>query len=143
MISPIEETTVQRYDLQFGTNVIGTRVAFLFSASLSLTTHNHLLLTGHWLFTKLLLPVLFAATDASPTNEKARVVTVSSSANYLTKGLDFEAFADGPQRKKYNEWDLYYKSKFVSGTCQFLVFISDKRLIDVGLCRVMWWWRVS
>jgi retinol dehydrogenase 12 len=75
-----------------------------------------LLLTGHWLFTKLLLPALFAATDASPTNEKARVVTVSSSANYLTKGLDFEAFADGPQRKKHDQWELYSKSKFVCGT---------------------------
>jgi hypothetical protein len=70
---------------------------------------------GHWLFTTLLLPALFAATDASPTHEKARVVTVSSSANYLTKGLDFEAFADGPQRRKYNIWELYNKSKFVGG----------------------------
>ncbi|KAH9973111.1 NAD-P-binding protein [Lactifluus volemus] len=88
MITPMEETTVQNYDMQFGTNVI-----------------------GHWLFTTLLLPALFAATDASPTHEKARIVTVSSSANYLTNELDFDAFADGPQRKKYNPWDLYYKSK--------------------------------
>ncbi|KAI9435207.1 NAD(P)-binding protein [Russula earlei] len=89
MIPPVEETTVQKYDLQFGTNVI-----------------------GHWLFTILLLPALFAATDASTTHEKARVVTVSSSANYLTNGLDFEAFADSPQRKKYDKWELYSKSKF-------------------------------
>jgi len=88
MVAPVEETTVQKYDLQFGTNVV-----------------------GHWLFTTLLLPALFAATDASPTREKARVVTVSSSANYLTKGLDFEAFADGPQRRKYDNWVLYNKSK--------------------------------
>jgi len=89
MAPPAEETTVQKYDLQFGTNVI-----------------------GHWLFTKLLLPVLIAATDVSPTHEKARVVTVSSSANYLTKGLDFEAFVDGPGRSKYQIWELYNKSKF-------------------------------
>jgi len=61
-----------------------------------------------------LLPALFAATDASPTGEKARVVTVSSSANYLTKGLDFEAFTEGPQRTKCGKWELYNKSKFVS-----------------------------
>ena len=69
---------------------------------------------GHWLFTTLLLPALFAATEVSPTREKARVVNVSSSANYLTKELDFEAFEDGPQRRKYNIWELYNKSKFVS-----------------------------
>jgi len=70
---------------------------------------------GHWLFTTLLSPALFAATDASPTHEKARIVTVSSSANYLSKGLDFDAFVDGPQRRKYNIWELYNKSKFVGG----------------------------
>ncbi|KAI9442859.1 NAD(P)-binding protein [Lactarius psammicola] len=89
MISPKEQVTAQKYDLQFGTNVI-----------------------GHWLFTVLLLPALLAATDASPSHEKARIVTVSSSANYLTKGLDFDGIADGPGRTQYNEWELYNKSKF-------------------------------
>ncbi|KAI9435208.1 NAD(P)-binding protein [Russula earlei] len=93
MVPPVEETTVQKYDLQFGTNVI-----------------------GHWLFTILLLPALFAATDASTTHEKARVVTVSSSANYLTNGLDFEAFTDGPRRRKYGKWELYHKSKLIVST---------------------------
>lgn len=89
MVTPKEQVTAQKYDMQFGTNVI-----------------------GHWVFTQLLLPALFAATDASPSHEKARVVTVSSSANYLAKGLDFDAIADGPERIKYNEWELYNKSKF-------------------------------
>ena len=71
---------------------------------------------GHWLFTQLLLPTLFAATDASSTHEKARIVTVSSSANYLTTGIDFDAIADGPERTKYGEWELYNKSKFVRRT---------------------------
>ncbi|KAI9434778.1 NAD(P)-binding protein [Lactarius indigo] len=88
MMSPKEQVTTQKYDLQFGTNVI-----------------------GHWLFTELLLPALFAATDASPSHEKARVVTVSSSANYFTTGLDFDAIADGPKRTKYSELGLYSKSK--------------------------------
>ncbi|KAH9053026.1 hypothetical protein EDB87DRAFT_319123 [Lactarius vividus] len=89
MMSPKEQVTVQKYDMQFGTNVI-----------------------GHWLFTQLLLPALYAATDASPSHEKARVVTVSSSANYLTNGLDFYAIADGPERAQYSEYELYNKSKF-------------------------------
>jgi hypothetical protein len=40
-------------------------------------------------------------------------VTVSSSANYLTTGLDYYAIADGPERAKYSELELYNKSKFV------------------------------
>jgi len=89
MACPMDQTTAQKYDMQFGTNVIGP-----------------------WLFTQLLLPALFAATDASPSHEKARVVMVSSAANYLTKGLDFDAIADSPGRLKYNEWEWYNKSKF-------------------------------
>ncbi|KAH9991371.1 NAD-binding protein [Russula vinacea] len=88
MVPPVEDITVQKYDMQFGTNVV-----------------------GHWLFTKLLLPALLAVTDASPTREKARVVTVSSSANYFTNDIDFEAITDGPKRRKYNPWNLYNKSK--------------------------------
>jgi retinol dehydrogenase-12 len=80
---------------------------------------------GHWLFTNLLLPALFAATEASPSHEKARIVTVSSSANYLTKGLDFDAIADGPERKKYSEWELYNKSKFVRRTEMLPTFVFD------------------
>jgi retinol dehydrogenase-12 len=76
---------------------------------------------GHWLFTKLLLPALFAATDASSSHEKARIVTVSSSANYLTKGIDFDAIVDGPERIKYGEWELYNKSKFVRRTELLLI----------------------
>ncbi|KAI9437373.1 NAD(P)-binding protein [Lactarius psammicola] len=89
MMSPKEQVTAQKFDMQFGTNVI-----------------------GHWLFTVLLLPVLFAATDASPSHEKARVVTVSSSSNYLTNSLDFDGIADGPERTQYSELELYNKSKF-------------------------------
>ena len=72
--------------------------------------------SGHWLFTQLLLPALFAATDASPSHEKARVVTVSSAANYVTSGIDFDAIVDGPGRTKYTVYELYNKSKFVRRT---------------------------
>jgi hypothetical protein len=59
------------------------------------------------------LPALFAATDASPTHEKARVVTVSSSSNYFAKEIDFEAIVDGPTRRKSDPWTLYHSSKLV------------------------------
>jgi len=56
---------------------------------------------------------LFAATDASSTREKARVVTASSSANYLAKDIDFEAIADGLKRRENSSWNLYNRSKLV------------------------------
>ena len=107
MVSPKELLTAQQYDLQFGTNVIGK---FLSSSGQLIARLGY---TGPWLFTQLLLPALFAATNASPSHEKARVVTVSSSASYSTTGIDFDAIADGPGRTKYGEWELYNKSKFV------------------------------
>ena len=71
-----------------------------------------------------MLPALFAATDASPSHEKARVVTVSSAASYFTNALDFDAIADGPGRTKYRQWELYNKSKFVRRTQILLIFLS-------------------
>ena len=112
MVTPKEQVTAQQYDMQFGTNVIGK---VYFSSSGSLIARIGLT-TGPWLFTQLLLPALFAASDASSTHEKARIVTVSSSAGYLTPGLDFNAMTDGPERTKYSEFELYNKSKFVRVT---------------------------
>jgi hypothetical protein len=96
---------------------------------------------GHWLFTTLLLPALFAATEASPTHEKARVVNVSSSASYLTKGLDFEALEDGPQRRKYSAWELYNKSKFVSVLDIDPWFLLLTGWPEIAVCRAMLSWR--
>ncbi|PBK84749.1 NAD(P)-binding protein [Armillaria gallica] len=84
MLSPMEMLTKQGYDLQFGTNVI-----------------------GHFHFTKLVLPALLAA--ATPT-EKARVITTSSSANYMGT-LNFDLWADGPARNKKAPGDMYVQSK--------------------------------
>ena len=50
-------------------------------------------------------------------------MTVSSSANYLTKGIDYDAIVDGPARTKYGEWELYNKSKFVRSP-EFLPILS-------------------
>ncbi|KAH8981078.1 NAD(P)-binding protein [Lactarius akahatsu] len=102
MVPPKEQVTVQTYDMQFGTNVIG----------------NYLSSSGHWLLTELLLPALFAATDASPSHEKARIVT----------GLDFDPLADGPTRTRYGELELYNKSKFgnVDVACELARRYGDK-----------------
>jgi retinol dehydrogenase-12 len=111
MVPPVEDITVQTYDSQFGTNVVGERVIVY---PLHMEAHVPIdKCLGHWLFTKLLLPALLAATDASPTREKSRVVTVSSSANYLAKEIDFEAIVDGPKRRKNDAWTLYNRSKLV------------------------------
>ena len=134
MIPPVEEITVQKYDMQFGTNVVGVcRCLPSSNDSASLTR----LVQGHWLFTKLLLPALLAVTDASPTREKARVVTVSSGASYLTNDIDFEAITDGSKRRKYDPWNLYFKSKLVGvNNVPFLVVLLTGSLA-LAACRVM------
>lgn len=136
MIPPVEEVTVQKYDSQFGTNVMGACViVYHLHIQADIPIHE---CVGHWLFTKLLLPALFAATDASPTREKARVVTVSSSANYLAKEIDFEAIVDGPTRRKNDIWTLYNRSKLV-GVHDVILLIFADRLAGVAVCRVTLW----
>ena len=109
-IPPIEDLTTDGYDLQFGTNVIGTfgrRIKHL-----TTSTHpSHS--TGHHYFTKLLLPILIST--AKNTNSKTRVVTTSSSAHLLSTKVDYETLRDGPKRKSLGRLHLYEQSKFVSG----------------------------
>ncbi|KAF8799007.1 NAD(P)-binding protein [Phlegmacium glaucopus] len=87
MVPPVEQVTVQGYDLQFGTNVL-----------------------GHFYFTKLLLPTLLAAAKTSP-DGKARIVNTSSLGHIFSSGLDFNTFKDGPARKKKGIQTLYAQSK--------------------------------
>ncbi|KAJ7473533.1 NAD-P-binding protein [Mycena latifolia] len=89
MSPPWEKTTVDGYDHQFGTNVL-----------------------GHFYLTKLLLPELLAGVKTSP-DGKARVVNTSSVGHQLMPGLDFDTFKDGPRRKKLNAQKLYGQNKFV------------------------------
>ena len=132
MIPPVEDITVQSYDSQFGTNVMGARAIVHFLHMQADAPIDECV--GHWLFTKLLLPALLAATDVSPTREKARVVTVSSSANYLAKKIDFEAITDGPTRRKNDAWTLYNRSKLVGvHDVNFLVLIADRLAGDRAL----------
>ncbi|KAI0051997.1 NAD(P)-binding protein [Auriscalpium vulgare] len=89
MACPVDWTTTQGYDMQFGTNVI-----------------------GHFYFTQRLLPALLAVKASSPTQEKARVVTTSSSGSYLIGGIYWDAIVDGPERRKLQPFPLYNSSKF-------------------------------
>ncbi|KAI0052001.1 NAD-P-binding protein [Auriscalpium vulgare] len=91
MACPVDWTTAQGYDMQFGTNVI-----------------------GHFFLTQLLLPALLAATSASPAHEKARVVTTSSSGSFLTNDVFWDSIVDGPARRKRQPYPLYFSSKFAN-----------------------------
>ena len=95
MRPPLNLLTADGYDLQWGTNVV-----------------------GHWYFTELLMPALIAGAASSP-DHHARVVTLSSSGAYA-ETLHFDAFRDGPARRKLGDEQLYYQSKHVRSP--FFVF---------------------
>jgi len=86
MLPPIEMTTSDGYDLQWGTNTL-----------------------GHWYFSKLLLPLLKAGAASSP-DGKARVLHTSSMASERAH-IDFATFRDGPKRLKAGAYPLYPQSK--------------------------------
>lgn len=106
MFPPKDWLTVDGYDLQFGTNVLGLSITFMPQDS------NLSASAGHFYFTKLLLPTLIATAKSAP-DGKARVITTSSSAHIL-QGLDFSAFKDSPARKKMSTTELYGQSKTAS-----------------------------
>lgn len=110
MFPPVDKVTVDGYDLQFGTNVI-----------------------GHFYLTKLLLPELLAGARESP-DGKARVINTSSMGHQLFfPQLDFDTFKDGPARKKLDEKKLYGQSKFGN-----IVFSNElaKRYGDQGIVSI-------
>ncbi|KAJ7930497.1 NAD-P-binding protein [Mycena leptocephala] len=85
-VPPIDQLTAQKYDLQFGTNVL-----------------------GHFYLTKLLLPMLLAtATPDAP----ARVINTSSFLSHLVSCVDFNTVKESPKRKKVGASKLYGQSKF-------------------------------
>ena len=93
MWPPVEQTTTDGYDLQFGTNVI-----------------------GHWYLTELLMPALLEGVKTSP-DHHARVVTTSSGGAYMSP-LYWDTFKDGTARRKKTTEELYYQSKLVRGVAR-------------------------
>lgn len=127
MTPPRELVTADGYDLQFGTNVIGT-FAFLKYASVL----NSQVVQGHFLFTELLMPALIAGKDTSP-DKHARVITTSSAGAY-PGSLHWDTFKDDPARRKMTTYSLYYQSKFVrsshhiSGVCVRDCYNSSRQM---------------
>ncbi|KAI4526022.1 NAD(P)-binding protein [Schizophyllum commune Loenen D] len=90
MMTPVDQCTVDGYDLQFGTNVL-----------------------GHFYFTKLLLPALLPPEGADPkSTEPARVITTSS-VGHRPGRLDFGTLRDSPRRRRKWTQTLYFQSKLV------------------------------
>lgn len=88
---PADELTVDGYDLQFGTNVL-----------------------GHFFLTKLLLPLLIST--KSKESSPVRVVNVSSVTHLARfgRGIDFATLGGGNGRKKKALTSvLYFQSKYV------------------------------
>ncbi|EIN04702.1 NAD(P)-binding protein [Punctularia strigosozonata HHB-11173 SS5] len=109
MSCPVDLTTADGYDLQFGTNVL-----------------------GHFYFTKLLLPTLLSTAETAPKGT-VRIINTSSAAHYMS-GLDFATFKDGPKRRKQNTDLLYCQSKLgnVVFTNELVRRYADKGLISIS-----------
>ncbi|VDC03826.1 unnamed protein product [Peniophora sp. CBMAI 1063] len=86
MACPLDQYTAQGFDMQIGTNVI-----------------------GHFFLTQCLLPALRAV--KTQTGQKARVVTTSSSSQYVVSKFNYDLARDGPARKKSSSLDVYNVSK--------------------------------
>ena len=68
--------------------------------------------SGHFYFTKLLLPTLLATAKISP-DGKVRIVNTSSLGHLFCSGIDFNTLKEGPARKKKGLQFLYTQSKLV------------------------------
>ncbi|KAF8191666.1 hypothetical protein K438DRAFT_1721189 [Mycena galopus ATCC 62051] len=88
MTTPMDQLTVQGYDLQFGTNVL-----------------------GHFFLTELLLPALTAS--HAHTSLPARIIHTSSSGHTLCpkREIFFDAVKDGPAREALKKKNFYGASK--------------------------------
>jgi NAD(P)-dependent dehydrogenase (short-subunit alcohol dehydrogenase family) len=118
---PIEQLTVDGYDLQFGTNVLG----MYFFDRLSLSYNSDERSLGHFYFTKL-LPALLNATRSSPGVGGLRVVNTTSVMHHFQ---DLNTFKDGPARKKMGCFRLYYQSKFV---CHMIIATVELNFVVVA-----------
>jgi len=120
----IDKLTSQGFDMQFGTNVLGTEqrpFPFLATCYLFSQKRSPPLLPGHFYFTKLLLPVLTATAKDAPAGS-VRVVNVASLGHYMTppEGIQWSSLKPGDdylaQGKKIGALRLYGQSKLVKKT---------------------------
>ncbi|KAI0821683.1 NAD-P-binding protein [Trametes gibbosa] len=80
-----DQLTAQGYDATFGTNAV-----------------------GHFLLVRLLYSTLSAS---GRKGDPSRIVWLSSMANLDPRGLAYDAFRDGPARRKMDQFELYAESK--------------------------------
>ncbi|KAF9643484.1 NAD(P)-binding protein [Thelephora ganbajun] len=102
MIPPVDQLTVQEFDLQFGTNVL-----------------------GYLLFIRLLYPLLVSNT--TPTDPSRIVWVASSMQYYFNPPIKYDWITDTEVRRKQDPWSLYSQSKFA--TVQ-LVYALQRELGD-------------
>ena len=89
MIPPVDQLTAQKFDLQFGTNVL-----------------------GHLLFIRLLYPLLVSTTTSA---DPSRIVWVASSVQYyFNPPINYDWITDTEVRRTKNPWFLYIQSKFAT-----------------------------
>lgn len=103
-----DKVTTDGYDMQFGTNVLGT-----------------------FFFTQLLLPALLRGVASSP-DKHARVVSTASAYSYIGQ-MRFDTFKDGPARRKRNMEELYSQSKLGA---ILVAFELARRYGDQGIVSV-------
>lgn len=89
MTPPVDQLTAQKFDLQFGTNVL-----------------------GHLLFIRLLYPLI--ASTTTPTDPSRIVWVASSMQYYFNPPLKYEWITDTEIRRKQDPWFLYMQSKFAT-----------------------------
>lgn len=92
MSPPAALLTRQRYDYQFGVNVL-----------------------GHFYLTQLLLPVLLTTTRAMPQTDKVRVIHYTCTLPQSCR-IDYTTLMDGPVRRRRTPTELYQQSKLVCDT---------------------------
>lgn len=127
MYPPVDRLTADGYDLQFGTNVIGKSPAI---SSQSIPPITPLHSSGHYYFTKLLLPMMIATAKTTP-DGKARIVNTSSSG-HVFGSLDFDTFKDSPKRRTFDSNSLYCQSKFVRPSIGSLPSVRRSTKSDTG-----------
>lgn len=108
MQPPIEMLTADGYDVQFGTNVLGTCVQPLDNVQFTENTSP----LGHFYFTQLLMPLLLSTAKTTPSG-KVRVINVSSMGHLGVDHVDYDTMKENPKRTKFGPWKLYFQSKFV------------------------------
>ncbi|KAI8986260.1 NAD(P)-binding protein [Trametes punicea] len=110
MWPPMEETSKDGYDLQFGTNVI-----------------------GHFYFTELLMPALLAGVASSP-DHHTRVITTASSGAYF-ETIHWDTLKDGPARRKLGIKSLYFQTKFANVVVahQLAKRYAEKGIISISV----------